>query len=357
MSAIPELHRYTVDLLADNHAAIDADLPSLLTLLFNRSASEDWHKAGTFKHHLLGVYRSLSLWDQPREVRLLGLFHSVYGNEYVNLTLFDRERERDTLRAALGDEAESWVSLFCAMPRTRFVQAILEGKGLDGQGLELTDDKGQIVQLTPRQVAAFIVVTVADVGEQWHSWQDEIFSGYPYQQRRDSAPHWAASLWPGPLKPPANILNMLSRLLHALRSLPATTGIPIPPAFDHGTGVIQAKNEAAASALYWQVITRMQPLTESQTARHLLESAIDNNPWVGEPRLLLAQLAMTQGDWATAEEQSLAGLRALQAWGTAWDKRIAWEGWIAWARILLQNARKREWPDTLGALNGLGLVE
>jgi len=145
--------------------------------------------------------------------------------------------------------------------------------------------------------------------------------------------------------------------LHALRSLPATTGIPVPPAFDHGQGILQAKNEAAASALYWQVITRMQPLTESQTARHLLESAIDNNPWVGEPRLLLAQLAMTQGDWTTAEAQSLAGLRALQAWGTAWDKRIAWEGWIAWARILLQNARKREWPDSLGALNGLGLVE
>src|SRR5699024_4853374 len=107
----------------------DADLPALLDLLFKRSASEDWHKAGTFKHHLLGVYRSLALWNQPREVRLLGLFHSVYGNEYVGLTLFDRDRERELLCDALGDEAEEWVSLFCAMPRTRFVQAVLEGKG------------------------------------------------------------------------------------------------------------------------------------------------------------------------------------------------------------------------------------
>ncbi|WP_372871300.1 DUF6817 domain-containing protein [Paenalcaligenes niemegkensis] len=112
MSHHPELHRYTPDLLAENYAAIDPDLPSLLELLFARSASEDWHKAGTFKHHLMGVYRSLSLWDQPREVRLLGLFHSVYGNEYVNLNLFDRERERETLSAVLGEEAESWVSLF-----------------------------------------------------------------------------------------------------------------------------------------------------------------------------------------------------------------------------------------------------
>ena len=57
-------------------------------------------------------------------MRLLGLFHSVYGNEYVDLTLFDRERERNTLRSALGEEAEEWVSLFCAMPRTKFVQAV-----------------------------------------------------------------------------------------------------------------------------------------------------------------------------------------------------------------------------------------
>lgn len=356
MPVHPELHRHTADLLSENYSAIDADLPQLLELLFARSASEDWHKAGTFKHHLLGVYRTLSLWDQPREVRLLGLFHSVYGNEYVNLTLFDRERERDALRAALGEEAEAWVSLFCAMPRTRFVQAILEGEGGGTQGMTLTDGKGNTLALTPRQVAAFIVVTVADVGEQWHSWQDEIFAAYPYQERRELAPHWAASLWPGPLKPPANILHMLSRLLHALKSLPGDTGIPAPPAFGQGDAVIEARDEAAAAALYWQVITRMHPLTEMQTAQHLLESAIAHNPWVGEPRLLLAQLALTQGDFATAETQAQAGLAALQAWGTAWDKRIAWEGWIAWARILLQSARARQWPDHIGGLNSLGLV-
>ena len=129
MSTPTELHPHARALLADHYAAVDADLPALLDLLFARSAGEDWHKAGTFKHHLLGVYRTLTLWNQPREVRLLGLFHSVYGNEYVDLTLFDRERERNTLRDVLGAEAEEWVSLFCAIPRTRFVQAILQGQG------------------------------------------------------------------------------------------------------------------------------------------------------------------------------------------------------------------------------------
>ena len=68
-------------------------------------------------------------------------------------------------------------------------------------------------------MAAFIVVSAADIGEQWHSWQDEIFAGYPQQQRRDLKTHWAASLWPGPLKPPSNILSMLSHLLAPLSRL------------------------------------------------------------------------------------------------------------------------------------------
>ena len=50
-----ELHPQARALLADHYAAVDSDLPALLDLLFARSAGEDWHKAGTFKHHLLGV--------------------------------------------------------------------------------------------------------------------------------------------------------------------------------------------------------------------------------------------------------------------------------------------------------------
>jgi len=30
---------------------------------------------------------------------------------------------------------------------------------------------------------------------------------------------------------------------------------------------------------------------------------------------------------------------------------------MAWARIELQNARARKWPENLAALNGMGLVE
>ncbi|MEI2415985.1 DUF6817 domain-containing protein [Orrella sp. JC864] len=353
------LHPHARDLLADHYSGIDADLPELLTLLFARSAGEDWHKAGTFKHHLLGVYRTLALWNQPREVRLLGLFHSVYGNEYVDLTLFDRDREREVLRQALGQEAEQWVHRFCAMPRTAFVQRLLQAQAQDedlSAGLALAGPDGQAHALSGREVAAFAIVSAADVAEQWHSWQDEIFAGYPHQARRELAPNWAASLWPGPLKPPANVLHMLSRLLRPVARL-SGTGLPVPPAFGGCAATLEAADEAAASALYWQAITRMHPLTEMDSVRHIVQAAAAHNPWVGEPRLLLAQLALTAGDWDGAAGHAADGLAALQAWGTAWDKRIDWTGWMAWGRILLQSARQRHWPATLGGLNGLGLVQ
>ena len=71
---------------------------------------------------------------------------------------------------------------------------------------------------------------------------------------------------------------------------------------------------------------------------------------------MLAQIALGLGDWAEAEREAAAGLTLLAQWGTPWDKRIAWSGWVSWARILLQAAQRRTWPETLEGLNALGLV-
>ena len=67
-------------LLDDEWLSADPDLAPVLPIVLARGVGQDWHKAGTFRHHLVGVARSLALWRQPRDVRLLGLLHSVYGN-------------------------------------------------------------------------------------------------------------------------------------------------------------------------------------------------------------------------------------------------------------------------------------
>ena len=330
--------------------------PPLLELLFARSAGEDWHKAGTFKDHLLGVARILTLWDQPREVVLLGLFHSVYSNEYVDLKLFDGSGNRAELAAALGEEAERLVHTFCIMPRSAFTQRLTEIDRIPAQGLVLETAKGGTLHIPARDCAVFAVATIADIAEQWHSWQDEIFQGFPQVQPRPLAENWAASLWPGPLKPTASALSLLARLARPLRDLPPAWGIPAPPIFAHCTGALPPEAEAAAVALYWQAVTRALPLVTPAATRAVLEAAVERNPWVGEPRLLLAQIALTEGDWDAAAAHARAGLALLAAWGVAWDKRIAWSGWVAWARILVQSAERRTWPDRLGGLNMLGLV-
>lgn len=345
------LHSLIRPLLADDWAAVDSTLPPLLEMLFSRAAGEDWHKAGTFKDHLLGVYRILALWDQPREVRLLGLFHSVYSNEYVDLKLFDASGNRAELAAALGEEAERLIHIFCTMPRTRFTQALLEMDRIPEDGLRL-----DALQLSPRDVAIFAIASMADIAEQWHSWQDEIFVRYPFQEKRPLAENWAASLWPGPLKPTASALTLLSRMGAPLRHMPAAWGLPVPPVFDRCRRTIGHAEEVAAVALYWQVVNRALPIATMDASRTALTECVQRNPFVAEPHLGLAQIALTAGEWDAALYHADQGLALLTAWGVAWDKRIAWSGWVAWARILRQSAAARRWPDTLGGLNGLGLV-
>ena len=349
------MHPLVRPLLADDWAAIDPELPHLLEMLFARAAGEDWHKAGTFKDHLLGLYRTLALWGMPREIRLLGLFHSVYSNEYVDLKLF---ADRAPLRQALGEEAERLVHLFCIMPRTLFARRLIEEGELPEEGMVLEREGAPAILLSMKDVAVFAIATIADIAEQWHSWQDELFPGFPGPSKpRRVQDHWAAALWPGPLKPTSTALSTLSRLAQPLSEMPPDWGIPTPPVFARCTARLDPADELAAATLYWQAVTRALPIASADPTRRALEAAVAHNPYVAEPRLMLAQLALAAGQWDEAARQAGAGLALLSDWGVAWDKRIAWSGWVAWARILLQSAEARRWPEMLPGLNGLGLVD
>jgi hypothetical protein len=357
MTAMPEhLHPLLKPLLAEDWATVDPALPGQLALILGRSAGEDWHKAGTFKDHLQGVYRTLALWNQPRDVKLLGLFHSVYSNEYVDLKLFDAAGNRGRLAEALGAETERLIHLFCTMPRTLFTQRLLTMEQLPDSGVLLAPEGKPAVHLSPREVALFAIATIADIAEQWHSWQDEVYAGFPFMKPRLIRENWPAALWPGPLKPTTCMLSVLSRLAAPLGDMPDEFGLPVPPVFARCTATLAQADEMAAAALYWQAVTRGLPSAGMGPTHAALESCIGHNPFVAEPRLLLAQLGLIAGDWAMAANHARAGLALLQDWGVAWDKRIAWSGWVAWARILVQSAEAGRWPETLGGLNSLGLV-
>ena len=130
----------------------------------------------------------------------------------------------------------------------------------------------------------------------------------------------------------------------------------MPPVFEHCTRTLSASDEAAASSLYWSVISQAQPLVQMDGAVAALEHAARLNPWVGEPQMVLAQLYLSAGRHADAGRVAESALAAFCAWGNAWDKRVQWDAWVAWTRILLQGARDATlWPERLDKLNNVAL--
>lgn len=351
----PALFERAQALLDDEWIAKDADLAPLLPVVLARNVGQDWHKAGTFRHHLVGVARALALWRQPREVRLLGLLHSVYGNAFVDLVKFDAASERGRLAELVGADCEHLVHLFCTMSRTQFVQRVMAGE-IEADGSVVLEKNGAPMVLTPFEVAAFIVVSMADSMEQWFSWQDDIYSQFPrVQSERQQAQHWAASLWPGPMRPSGRMLHQIACLGRALQHPALNNLLPLPPVFGQCTQALSLADEAAATSLYWSVIQLDQPLVDLDAATAVLEHAVRHNPWVGEPQMVLAQLYLSAGRGADAERAANSALQCFSAWGNAWDKRVQWDAWVAWTRILLQSAQQGSWPARLDKLNNLAL--
>ena len=356
-----DLHHLSPDALAQAISMLDEQwihddpvIAPVIPVVLGRGVGQDWHKAGTFRHHLIGVTRTLTLWQQPDDVRLLGLLHSVYGNAHVDLMKFDPKSERGRLAELVGDEVERLIHTFCTISRVAFVRSLLAGKIAEDGSVTL--ENGDTSQVLPaKDVAIFAVMTMADICEQWYSWQDDIYSGYPDYEFLPGKIHWAAGLWPGPMRPTTYRVSQMASLGQVLQH-PALKGIlPAPPVFNQCTGTLSREDEAAASALYWSVAQQNQPLVSPEATKASLRHAIALNPWVAEPYMLLAQLHLTFDEFDEAQAAAASAVQLASIWGNTWDKRIGWDAWMAWGRILLQCAQKRDWPKDINKINNLAL--
>ncbi|MBH1978567.1 MAG: tetratricopeptide repeat protein, partial [Comamonadaceae bacterium] len=151
------------------------------------------------------------------------------------------------------------------------------------------------------------------------------------------------------------MLSQIAALGQALQH-PGLKGLlPVPPVFAHCTQPLAAADEAAATALYWSVIQQEHPLADLDVATAMLEQTVRLNPWVGEPQMVLAQLYLSAGRPADALQAADSALQAFSAWGNAWDKRVQWDAWVAWTRILRQSASEGGWPERLDKLNNVAL--
>nr|KYP46547.1 hypothetical protein KK1_031838 [Cajanus cajan] len=242
--------------------SIDENLPRLVRVLQSVSAGECWHKHGSFLHHLLDVYRILSLWKAPHAVSLCGLFHSAYSNSYVNLAIFDPSTGREVVREHVSLSNAKEKGMFDMGERWRKkLQDLVPAEGVKVKHIRT----GEEVRVSRRVVAVFLMMTMADFCDQLFGFQDELFDNA--NGRLEFSGNNFGALWPGDGKP-GLWLSSISRM-GAVYSLIAR----------EEEIFIQEKRSAGGLG----------------KVEELLVGSISKNPFVGEPYVVLSQVYLTEG--------------------------------------------------------------
>jgi len=276
------------------------------------------------------------------------------------LAIFKANTERDKVKNLIGEEAEKLTYLFCVVPRHDLVFNRLMNQSDDHlqvpeEGMVVKHIKtGEDLHVDKDLIRTFLIMTMADDADQYFSWQDQLFSNDNGRfEFKGSNP---GSLWPGDGKP-GLWMNSVSRLGRLIRSTLLEKDVVIPPVFNHCTTILSEVNERKARDLYWDAICNKTDPSQHEEALKLLTEAIEFNPFIAEPHTVLAQIHNHRGEHLQAAKEASKALDLFTQWGACWDKRMSWESWIAWTRVLLQNAKKNQWPSNAWGIISLGLVE
>lgn len=231
----------------------------------------------------------------------------------------------------------------------------------------------------------FLMMTMADFSDQLFGFQDELFENF--DGRLEFQGNNPVALWPGDGKP-GLWMNSISRMgaLYTLivreeeifareRKMVIANNIAnggtapidqsdrdedlelvIPPVFENCTRVLDAGEQIEARDLYWEAVCGESKSGDLERAEELLLKCIEKNPFVGEPHVVLGQVYLGKRRFEEAEREAEKGIILMLEWGSPWDKRMSWEGWIAWGRVLHMKAQERSWPQHSWGVLNLGLV-
>ncbi|GLJ47873.1 hypothetical protein SUGI_1010950 [Cryptomeria japonica] len=384
------LHR-TRPFLAESFAEIDPVLPAYISAIKNAKAVEYNHRITTFFDHLFSVYRMLKLWNAPNSVSLCGLFHSAYAD--LSIPLFNHDGDRKMVSDLIGTEAEEFVSVFCTTPRLLIVcdlvikaypndEEIISAlsnsqksklqKVLPEEGFVVQNWRtGKDVRLSRRFVAIMVLITMADFSEQLYGYHDGVYDNYNGRMDFESGGNAWKTLFPGDGKPGlwmnfisrmGTIYNLVTAEENELRKKEIVgdskmelkdADLVIPPIFNNCTVVLSESDELKARDLYWEAVCRKEC---DESAEALLLKACAHNPFIGEPHLVLGQIYLSKEKFGEGESEVEIGLKLLLEWGTSWDKRLPWQAWVSWGRVMLQKSREKSWPKTSIGIMRLGLL-
>jgi hypothetical protein len=270
--------------------------------LFRRRADLVRHARGSLEQHLAGTHDVLRRWGQPERVRLAGLFHSAYSTEVFAVRVFGA-RERPRVRELVGEDAERLVFAFSACRREALVAAASAPP--DGEPVQLpTRWRGVTVRLSRRDLAELLVIHAANLAEQTC-------------RPRGGPARWIADV---------------SRFLAAARG-----GAEVVPPVLHGGDRVMTPEEESMLLRGYRAM-----LPKGAGARGAIRRDVLELSPVGEPLVVagLWALAARRGrDAASLGERALA---LLDAWSTAWDKRLALPRWQELARLLTRDGSARD---------------
>lgn len=363
-------------ILLNDYISLDGNvLLNSIQILKERNAHQCWHKHSTFIDHLLNVQYILRLWGQSHIMGRIGLFHSAYSNSYVNLALFNVNTERTIMKKLIGNDAEEIVYLFCIINRQEVVVNYLLKLGYipkDGMYVPHLKNINETVYLNSETIYQLLIFSMADISEQYFGWQDELFGndGAMLLPNKDILEqHNPYAIWPGISKPGIwmTYVNQLAIVANTYTQ-PTNTNttnhfiIHIPPIFDNCTKILLIDNEIKARDIYWNIIMNYdnnhnkKDNNNEQIINDLL-LCIEYNPYIFEPFVILAQHYLHISEYTKAEKVTAAALTLQQQWGTSWDKRLPFNAWVAWTRVLHQRAvAKQSWPINSWDINNFGLV-
>ena len=136
-------------------------------------------------------------------------------------------------------------------------------------------------------------------------------------------------LFPGDMRPEVCLFWMAA----ACRAVKGFLDV-VPPIFDACTATLTSRDEERARDLYWGVVQNTSSLSDADALASLDEAA-RLNPHIGEVDALAAQLHFRNHRFRKAKRLAASALRKLYAMGATWDKRLSYEAWVGFCRLLV----------------------
>jgi hypothetical protein len=274
-------------------ASLRARLADLLTGLEPGRASLGLRQDAD---HLVRTATVLHRWSQPLDVCIAGALHDAYATD-VQVANEAAGGRRHEIEAAVGEDAERLAYAFATVPREEFLDVLRRHKGVPAETVPFASWTPEGTHLLePATVTTLLLLHMA----------------------REIAVEWKpGELWVG------RVLRWGGLLRGRRERVPRLIALATAPTMEE---------ERKVGHLYERALGMMADRVGNP--RYLLEEAVTTCPSLPEPHAWCAYLAACEGDRVLAHHRSASARMLLETWGAAWDKRLSYDDWALFTRVL-----------------------